>query len=327
MTDAEVSGALATTLKRRGAPPDAMRVLVTGASGLVGQETVRALQDRGHDVVASSRDPTEHDWPPGVEAVAWDGPDAAPVQDLDGIINLAGASIGGKRWSTRYKQTILDSRLRVTQGAVATADRDGAALINASAIGVYGRDPRGVCHEDRPPGDDYLAQVCRQWEATAMKAGPRTAVLRFGHVLDADEGILGRLVPLYKARLGGRIASGKQGLPWVHKEDVARALVWALEGDAEGAYNLAAPEAATQADLDRELGRALGVCHAWRIPGFAMRIAVGELGPYLVGGQTTPPDRLREEGFSFRHPTLRGAMEDLFDGPKARRDAEAAQTV
>lgn len=304
-----------------------MRVLVTGASGLVGRATTRRLQDHGHHVIASSRAPDAHTWPGGVETVGWDGPDSAPCDPVDGIINLAGASIGGKRWSTRYKQDLLDSRLRVTQGAAATASRDTAPLVSASAIGFYGRDPDGVCHEDRPPGDDFLAGLCQQWEASADRSGGRTAILRFGHVLDADEGILGRLVPLYKARLGGRIASGKQGLPWVHKEDVARALVWALEGDAEGAYNVAAPEAATQGDMDRELGRALGVCHAWRIPGFAMRIAVGGLGPYLVGGQTTPPDRLLEEGFAFQHPTLRGALEDLFPPSGARPDSEAAQTV
>lgn len=286
------------------------RVLVTGASGLVGTEVVAQLVRAGHDVLAASREPNRHLWHPDVQPVHYEAGKPLP-RGLDAIINLAGASIGGKRWSRTYKQELVHSRLQAVRDAIAASPK---ALIQASAIGFYGMDPQGTCPEDRGPGDDFLADLCRRWEEEAAQNSGRTAVFRFGHVLsDGKEGILGRLVPLYKARLGGRIGSGEQGLPWVHVKDVARALVWAMDNETvQGTFNLAAPEAVTQRTFNDALADALGVRAPWWIPGAAMRVAVGELGPYLVGGQTTPADKLQAAGFTFQHPTLRGALRDLF---------------
>ncbi len=287
-----------------------MKILVTGASGLVGTETLAQLIRGGHRALAASRDPDHHLWHPDVEPIHY-VPGKPLPKGLDAIINLAGASIGGKRWSKIYKQELVHSRLQATRDAVAAAP---AALVQASAIGYYGQNPDGVCHEDRGPGEDFLADLCRRWEEEAAQHKGRLAVFRFGHILsDGKEGILGRLVPLYKARLGGRIGSGKQGMPWVHVEDVARALVWAAENEAvSGTYNLAAADHVTQDAFNQELAHALGVAAPWWIPGPAMRLAVGELGPYLVGGQETPPDRLLAAGFQFKHPTLHDALANLF---------------
>lgn len=286
-----------------------MQVLVGGASGLVGRAVTRRLLAAGHRVIAASRNPAAHAWPDGVQAVQWTGPEPWP-EPVDAVVNLAGASIGGKRWSRSYKRQLLQSRLQSTRGAAATARAHGARLVSAGAIGYYGIDPDGPCPEDRMPGDDFLARLAADWEAAADT--PNRVVFRFAHVLHANDGILGRLVPLYRARLGGRIGSGKQGLPWIHVDDVASAIHWAVEGHGSGTYNLAAPQATTQSDVDRALGKALGVAHPWWIPGPAMRIAVGGLGPYLVGGQVTPPDRLLGDGFEFRFTDLDAAMADLF---------------
>jgi uncharacterized protein (TIGR01777 family) len=287
-----------------------MRILVTGASGLVGRATVQQLVVKGHHVLASSRAPDSHEWPEGVETHRYSPSEPFP-EDLDAIINLAGASIGGKRWTRAYRDELVESRIQVTRDAVAAAP---AALVQASAVGYYGMKPEGPCFEDRVAGDDFLALLCQKWEGEANQHKGRTVVFRFGHVLDnGTAGILGRLVPIYKMRLGGRIASGQQGLPWAHVDDVASALVWAAEStEVAGTYNLAAPDTATQSDLNRELARALHVKAPWWIPGIALRGAVGGLGPYLVGGQASPPDHLLEQGFKFKHGALGPALDDLF---------------
>ncbi len=290
-----------------------MRVLVMGASGLVGRATLERLLEDGHQVLAASRDPDHHQWPVEVQPIRYKPGRPAPGKP-EAIVNLAGASVGGKRWTKAYKQTLVASRVQATKDAVAAQPQ---VLVQASAIGYYGINPDGPCPESRSSGDDFLAQLCDQWEAAAAEHDGRTVIFRIGHVLDGgDEGILGRLVPLYRARLGGRIGSGKQGMPWVHVGDVARAIAWAINSNqAEGPYNLAAPQAVSQSEFNAALANALGVAAPWWIPGPAMRVAVGGLGPYLVGGQHTPPGKLLEQGFQFDHPTLDGALANLF--PKA----------
>lgn len=306
----------------------AKTVLVTGASGLVGRHLVPRLLDAGHRVVVTSRDPAQHDWPAEVTPVEWDGTEPLPWDEpLDAMVNLAGASIGGRRWNRAYKEAIRQSRLRITDGLVhwiaARPEGRRPALVTASAIGYYGIDPDGDCHEDRAPGDDFLGRLCQDWEATASQAPTRVVRLRSGHVLAAEDGFMARLLPIYRLRLGGPIAGGDQGLPWIHVEDAARAYQWAVETDgAEGAYNLAAPQPVTQGGFNKALARELGVCARAPLPGFALRIVVGELGRHLVGGQRTPPDRLQAAGFDFQHPDLPDALADLLrDGDRATAKA------
>ncbi|MGB1697003.1 MAG: TIGR01777 family oxidoreductase [Thermoplasmatota archaeon] len=273
-----------------------MQVAIIGGTGLVGKRTAALLRDAGHEVIVVSRSKGD---------VQWDTRSPCPVQ-AEAIVNLAGASIGGKRWNKAYKQEMVRSRVETTR-LVAEANPK-AKWVQASAIGYYGINPDGDCVENRGPGDDYLANLCVAWEAEAPASA---TVLRFGHVLDKREGFLARLLPIYKMRLGGPIASGKQGLPWVHVEDVARAIVWALEHGARGPYNLASPGAGTQRQFNAGLARTLGVCAKAPMPGFALRMVVGELGNYLVGGQQTPPTRLLQEGFTFKHPDLEAALADV----------------
>lgn len=275
-----------------------MRVIIAGGTGLVGKRASALLQEQGHDVQVLSRR----------GEVQWDTISPCPpeVAKADAIINLAGASIGGKRWNRAYKEEMVRSRVETTR-RLAEANPQ-AKWVQASAIGYYGINPGGPCKETRGPGDDYLANLCVAWEAEAPK---HATILRFGHVLDAKEGFLARLLPIYKLRLGGPIAGGKQGLPWVHAGDVAAAIAWAIENGKPGPYNLAAPGAGTQGDFNKGLSGALKVCAKAPMPGFALRLAVGELGNYLVSGQKTPPDKLMAEGFEFEFPDLRGALTDV----------------
>lgn len=283
-----------------------MHVIIAGGTGLVGKRVSKVLAEQGHQVQILSRS----------GAVQWDTISPCPPQvaEADAIINLAGASIGGRRWNKKYKVEMVRSRVETTK-RLAEANPN-AKWIQASAIGFYGINPEGECMEERGAGDDYLAALCVDWEAEAPE---HATVLRFGHVLDANEGFLAELLPIYRMRLGGPIAGGKQGLPWVHAGDVAAAVAWALENGKPGPYNLAAPGAGTQGEFNRGLSAALGVCAKAPMPGFALRMAVGELGNYLIGGQKTPPNKLTAEGFQFEFPDLRGALADVLASKNSKK--------
>ena len=183
-------------------------------------------------------------------------------------------------------------------------------LSSASAAGYYGIAPQGPCDEDRPPGDDILARLCVDWEAAAAAAPSRVVRFRFGHVL-GDGGLLARLLPLYRWRLGGVLGSGRQGLPWVHVHDVVEAILWALHRPIEGPFNLAAPLHVDYAAFNRAVADRLEVFARWRIPGFALRLVAGRIAPHLLGGQHLPSAHLQATGFEFGFSRLDDAIADL----------------
>ncbi|HET6399075.1 MAG TPA: TIGR01777 family oxidoreductase [Candidatus Thermoplasmatota archaeon] len=293
-----------------------MRVLVTGASGRVGRRVVAALQARFHEVVATSRSPAAHEWPKGTQTVEWDGERHLRVDGpLHGVVNLAGAGIMDRRWSKGRMRELVESRVRLTRhlaGFINRLPRPRPVLVSASGVGAYGSADASAMHDETSPyGSDFLADLCRQWEEAASRAETRVVILRFGHVMDASAGYLGKLLPLLKLGVGGHLGTGKQGVPWIHHEDLARLIAWALEEpSAHGVYNAVAGTV-DNATLVRTAADVLGKPAAIPVPAAALRLRFGQGAQAILEGQHVTSSRLGEEGFAFTHPELREALADL----------------
>jgi len=256
-----------------------MKVTVSGATGRVGRHLVAALKARGDDVVALSRDPDKAGELLGVQAYAWDlKNEAVPKEALlgrDAVVHLAGEDVG-QRWSSEVKSEILDSREKGTRNMVhsifETKPRP-RAFICASAAGYYGDRGRDVVDETEPPGSDWLAEVCARWErqADTAKVGTRMVLVRTGIVLDAEGGALAKMLPPFKAGLGGPIGSGKQYMPWIHLDDLVGIYLHALDDDAwSGPVNGSAPEPVTNKALSKTLGKVVKRPAFAPVPSFAI---------------------------------------------------------
>jgi uncharacterized protein len=287
-----------------------MRVLVTGGTGLVGKPLCDALRGAGHAVTVVSREPGRVP----ERSVGWDGIREA-VADSDAIVNLAGASIAAGRWTPARKADIRASRIEATRAlvrAVETAATRPTVLINASAVGWYG--PRGDERLDETawPGDDFLARVCRDWEAEAERAEPlglRVVRLRIGVVLAPNGGALASMLIPFRACLGGPIGGGAQWMSWVHRDDVVGLIREALGNDAyAGAVNATAPNPVTNRDFARALGRALERPAVVPVPGFALRLALGEMAAMVLNGQRVLPAVAERNGYAWRQPELAAAL-------------------
>lgn len=292
-----------------------MKVAITGATGLIGTRLVAALRERGDTVLALSRDPDRARERLEVEAA---GPDpvsgAAPVEALSGtdaVVNLAGESLV-QRWSTEVKERIRASRADRTRRLVAAledAEPRPRVLVSASAAGYYGDRGADELDESEPPGEDFLASVCVDWERAADATNVRVVKIRTGVVLDRAGGALQKMLPPFRAGLGGSVAGGRQYVPWIALEDVVGMYVAALSNDRwAGPVNACAPEAVTNADFSRALGRALKRPAVLPIPGFALRLLYGEMASVVTASQRMVPKRALELGYEFRHTDLDEAL-------------------
>lgn len=306
-----------------------MRILVTGASGLLGRRLVPILLKAGHAVVATSRDPESLRFPPGVLPMGWDGRDMLQVPGkVDAIVHLLGEPIVGKRWTPAQKELLRSSRIESTKRVAEFVARRRPAerpqcVVVANAVGYYGVRPEGACTEQSPPGDDFLAKLCADWEAAANAIETRHVVLRIGHVLSKDGGYLGTLLPLAKAGLGGPLGGGDQPMPWIHIDDVCGVILWALSAPGvKGTYNAVAPQRITQKEFVQALNRHTLVPSLVPVPAFAMKARFGEAADPMLGGQDVKPVRLEMEGYDFGHVTVAGALHDLLV-PKPRRTGAA----
>jgi uncharacterized protein (TIGR01777 family) len=297
-----------------------MRVVVAGGTGFLGAPLVSLLARDGHDVVVLTRRSR------GSEAsfVTWTpnggtGPWASVVNGAGAVVNLAGESIAGKRWSAAQKQRILDSRVLATR-SLATAIRDAASppavFVSASAVGYYGPLGDQPVAEDAPPGSDFLAHVCVDWEREAARAGDRTRVVcvRTGLVLEKDGGALPQMLPPFKFGAGGPVGSGRQYWPWIHRDDWVGLVRWAIATPAvTGAVNVTAPNPATNTEFARALGRALHRPAFMPAPAFALRLLLGEMADaLLLTGQRAVPAKAMQSGFTFKYSRLDDALRAIF---------------
>jgi uncharacterized protein (TIGR01777 family) len=295
-----------------------MRVTVTGATGLIGSRLVGRLRERGDEVTVLSRDPARAREALGVEATAWDPTDGpAPVQALAGrhaMIHLAGENVA-QRWTADAKRRIRESRELGTRNLVAglrAADPRPAVLVSGSAAGYYGSCGGERLDESAPPGDDFLAEVVLAWEReadTAAELGVRVAKIRTGVVLDRGGGALAKMLPPFRAGIGGPVAGGEQYVPWIHVDDVVGMLLAAVDDPRwSGPVNAAAPEPVTNGRFSKALGRALRRPAIVPVPGFALRLLYGEMAEIVIAGQRAVPARAIELGYEFAHPELDEAL-------------------
>lgn len=308
-----------------------MQVLITGGSGLIGRALSVHLIAHGHQVTVLSRDPdrARAHLPPEVRLLRWDGHTvgnwAAALESTDAVVNLAGASIGGetlpailtRRWTPAVKQRLRDSRLQAGAAllqAVQHARRRPRVLLQASAVGYYGPTATEV-DESSPPGDDFLATLCRAWEASTAAVtdlGVRHVILRTGLVLAPQGGILPVMLLPIRLFVGGPLGSGRQGVSWIHLRDEAAAIRFLLENEStHGAYNLVAPQPVSQAEFARTAARLLRRPYGFPTPAFLLRALLGEKATLVLDGQYVHPRRLLEAGFTFRFPELETALRDL----------------
>jgi uncharacterized protein (TIGR01777 family) len=318
-----------------------MRVAVTGATGFVGRNLMRHLLEAGHVPVALTRD-EEAKLPDGGEVVVLDPYEPAEVakaiRGCQGIVNLQGANLFAHRWSAEFQAEILASRVETTLAlaeAIRTLDERPEVLVNASAVGIYGpRDGDEVVDEDTIDADrfapaDFLADVCRKWEAQAREAersGVRVVRLRSGVVLGPGGGALKQMELPFKLFVGGRVGSGKQVLSWIHLDDLARLILFALENRAlSGAVNAVAPAPVTSREFARAMGEALGRPSFFPTPAFALRLALGKVATVVTTGQRVAPKRALAAGFVFHHPTIGAALASIYAAKTAARARAACR--
>lgn len=303
-----------------------MKVVVAGGTGFIGAPLCRELAGAGHEVVALSRNvpAAQKTLGAGVKVMRWDpGAGEIPAEALDGadgIVNLAGESIASGRWTRERKERILASRIQATRSLVEAAGRareNGRqerprVLVNASAIGFYGPHGDEELREDALAGQDFLARVCLAWEAEAKKAevlGLRVVTVRIGVVLGEGGGALARMVTPFKLFAGGPMGTGRQWFSWVHRDDVVGIIRFALEHEnVRGPVNATGPEPLTMRDFSGTLGRVLGRPSWLPVPGFLLRVALGEMSEMLLNGQRVLPAKAIEAGYRFRFTTAEEAL-------------------
>jgi uncharacterized protein len=301
-----------------------MKIVVTGSSGLIGSALVRVLTSEGeghaHEVLRLVRREASAD-----DEISWDpaagrGPDVERLRGVDAAINLAGAGLGDHRWSDGYKKEILDSRIsstRLLTEALAGLDPKPAVVLSGSAIGFYGDTGDRFVDESAPAADDFAATVAREWEeatVAASDAGIRTVFLRSGIVLSTKGGALGKVLPLFKAGVGGRLGSGRQYISWIARPDHIAAMRFLLDADdISGPVNLTAPNPVTNREYTKAIAAAVHRPAVFPAPAPALKVVLGEFAGNVVGGQRVLPKRLVDAGFEFGYSDIGLALRALVE--------------
>ncbi len=300
-----------------------MRVFLTGGTGFIGRTLVASLLRAGHEVSALVRDlpRARETLGPEVELLRLGIPDAELAQELgraDAVVSLAGEPLLGGRWTARKKEALRASRLDLTArliNALGHADPRPGVFVSASAVGIYGDAGANPVSEDSPVGSDFLSQLCRDWEAEAIRAeehGMRVVRMRIGVVLGRGGGALAKMLPAFRLGLGGPIGSGEQYVSWIHLDDLTGLFMAALEDHRfRGPVNATAPEPVTFKRLATSIGKAIRKPAFLPVPAFAIRLVFGQASVVLLGGQRALPVRAQELGFEFQFQTIEAATRDL----------------
>ena len=292
-----------------------MKIAITGSSGLIGSALVSHLRAEGHEVLRlvrrSSTAPTEVTWDPSAGTA-----DLAALAGVEVFINLAGAGVGDHRWTDSYKNTILHSRVLATRTISNVAVQVGAkTLINASAIGWYGDTGSTQVDETAPAGSGFLADVVKQWESetvVASSAGIRTVLIRTGLVATRSGGAWGKILPIFKLGLGGKLGSGQQYWSFITLHDQLAAISFLLNhAEISGPVNLTAPNPATNSQMTKALGQALHRPTLFPVPAAALKLVLGEFSQEVLGSARVMPQVLLNAGFTFAHPDIDSAMRTL----------------
>ena len=299
-----------------------MKIVLTGATGMIGSLLTERLSKSQHALVLLSRRPPVEisvakkqwlAWQPGASG-EWE----RAIDGADAVINLAGEPIAGKRWTPKQKEILRSSRVDGTKAlvdAIAKAQVKPKLMISGSAVGYYGPHGDEALNEDSKPGDDFLARLCVDWEAQAQKAeslGVRVCLLRTGIVLAKGEGALKKMVPPFKMFIGGPLGSGRQWMPWIHVEDEVGLIQFLIDNEnARGAFTGTAPNPVTMAEFSKTLGGVLNRPSWARVPPSVLALMVGEMAEMLLNGQRAIPEAAIKLGFKFKYPNLKLALESL----------------
>lgn len=289
-----------------------MRIIIAGGSGYLGSVLTGRLLADGHHVTIISRSGRSHQ---GAVAVRWTDDLVRVLDGADAVVNMAGANVGVRRWSAAYRHELVTSRLETTRSVVDALLQCNTppALVSLSGTGYYGNSMTPV-NEGMGAGATFLAELCDRWESEARRAATvtRVAIMRMAPVLDPKDGMLAKLLLPMRLFLGGTLGSGRQWVPWIHRDDAVRALCWAAtSANAHGPYNVTAPEAVTMRTFIRTLAHVVRRPAMLPVPGFILRVLLGHMADTVLHGQRVAPWRLEGDGCRLRHRSLEGALRDL----------------
>jgi uncharacterized protein (TIGR01777 family) len=311
-----------------------MKIVLTGATGFIGQVLTRRLYTAGHDLTVLTRDPerARQALPYPIAFQAWDAlhelPPAAALRGCEAIIGLAGENLAGRRWRLGQKRLLRDSRVVPTSYLKEAIRHDDAVnpslFISASAIGYYGDRGEEVLHETAPPGEGFLAGLTREWEEALFLrevAGTRRLALRIGMVVGAGGGALAKLLPVFRKGLGGPVGSGRQWVSWIHVEDLASLVLFLLEHPAlEGVFNAVAPHPVRNREFAKSLGAVLRRPALFPVPAAVLRVVLGEMATVVLDSQRVEPAAALQAGFRFRYETMREALEQAWAETRGRAE-------
>ncbi len=302
-----------------------MKLLLAGCTGFIGKELIKNLEKKGHKIILLSRDSQKYHFieNENISIKSWDGKTigewANEVENIDGIINLSGESVVKKRWDRKQKEILRNSRIDSTKvliEAIKKAKKKPKVLINASAVGFYGDVKDGEVGESSPMGKGFLAKLCSDWEGTALSAkseGLRVVILRIGVVLEKEGGAIKSMLPPFLMFAGGPLGSGKQWLPWIHRDDVVNIIIFSLENERiDGPINVSAPEIVDMNSFCSEFGKVLKRPSWAPVPGFGLKILLGEMSDMLLSGQKATPKKLISSGYNFKYPKVNEALKAIF---------------